>query len=99
MAYANTSFITKDMPLKTNKNSFTRFLKEEKFIAWKLFPTDELVSYWENFRQTHPDEQEDIILAEEHFQNIQLSSYKAAAVMPCVQQRATSNHATTLLQE
>ena len=63
------------MQLKT-ENSFVRFLKDEKFIEWKLFPTDELNSYWEEYLQFHPDEKDDILRAEQHFQNIDISSVK-----------------------
>ena len=63
------------MQLKT-ENSFVRFLKDEKFIEWKLFPTDELNRYWEEYLQFHPDEKDNILLAEQHFQNIDISSVK-----------------------
>lgn len=63
------------MQLKT-ENSFIRFLKDEKFIEWKLFPTDELNRYWEEYLQHHPGEKDDILLAEQHFQNIDISSVK-----------------------
>lgn len=63
------------MHLKT-ENSFVRFLKNEKFIEWKLFPTDELNRYWQEYQQYHPDERDDILLAEQHFQNINISSVK-----------------------
>ena len=57
-------------------NDFIKFLKNEKFIEWKLFPTSELNSYWENFIQQYPWEKENIEIAEQHFENIKLSSYK-----------------------
>ncbi len=63
------------MQLKT-ENSFTRFLKEEKFIEWKISPTDELDSYWDEYLQQHPTEKDDILLAEKHFKNIDISSFK-----------------------
>ncbi|OPZ29901.1 MAG: fec operon regulator FecR [Bacteroidetes bacterium ADurb.BinA174] len=63
------------MQNKHKKNDFLRFLKDEKFIEWKLFPSDELTAYWENFLQEHPNERENMTLAEEHFRNIRLSSY------------------------
>ena len=55
------------MQNKHKKNDFLRFLKDEKFIEWKLFPSDELTAYWENFLQEHPNERENMTLAEEHF--------------------------------
>lgn len=63
------------MQLKT-ENSFTRFLKEEKFIEWKISPTDELDRYWDEYLQQHPTEKDDILLAEKHFKNIDISSFK-----------------------
>ena len=41
--------------MKTDSSSFLRFLKDEKFIEWKLFPSDEVNTYWEDFLQKHPD--------------------------------------------
>lgn len=64
------------MRLKTDDNNFIRFLKDEKFIKWKLYPTDELNRYWSEYLQQHPSEKDDILAAEKHFQNINLSSVK-----------------------
>lgn len=64
------------MQLKTEDNSFIRFLKDEKFIEWKLFPTDELNRYWEEYIQQHPSERDNILLAEKHFRSIDISSVK-----------------------
>lgn len=64
------------MRSKTDDNNFIRFLKDEKFIEWKLFPTDELNIYWGEYLQQHPDEKKDILQAEKHFQNINVSSFK-----------------------
>lgn len=61
--------------MKTDSSSFLRFLKDEKFIEWKLFPSDEVNTYWEDFLQKHPDERENMALAEAHFRNVRLSSY------------------------
>jgi ferric-dicitrate binding protein FerR (iron transport regulator) len=63
------------MRLKTENSSFIRFLKDEKFIEWKLFPTDELDRYWEEYLQLHPEDRTDVKLAEKHFHNINISSY------------------------
>ena len=63
------------MQLKTDDNAdFVRFLKDEKFIEWKLFPTDELNAYWTSFLQEFPQEQENLRLAEKHFHRIKLLS-------------------------
>lgn len=64
------------MRLKTDDNSFIRFLKDEKFIEWKLFPTDELNAYWEEYLRQHPGDRDNIQLAEKHFRNINVSSLK-----------------------
>lgn len=64
------------MRLKTNNHSFIRFLKDEKFIEWKLFSTDELNAYWKAYLQQHPDEKEDLLIAEKHLQKIDFSSFK-----------------------
>lgn len=61
---------------KTGKTGFLKFLKDEKFIEWKLFPTDESIAYWEDFLQKNPHAKEDIALAENHFQHLKLSSYR-----------------------
>lgn len=64
------------MQLKTDDNNFVRFLKDEKFIEWKLLPTDELNMYWEEYLQQHPDEKEDILQAEKHLRRINVTSFK-----------------------
>ncbi len=64
------------MRLKTDNHHFVRFLKDEKFIEWKLFSTDELNRYWEEYLRRHPDEKDDILLAEKHFRSINMSSLK-----------------------
>ncbi|WP_286847123.1 FecR family protein [Proteiniphilum sp. UBA5463] len=64
------------MQFNRDDNNFIRFLKDEKFIEWKLFPTDELNKYWEEFLLQFPDKRKDINMAEKHFRHIKLSSYK-----------------------
>lgn len=64
------------MRLKTENNSFIRFLKDEKFIEWKLFPTEELDRYWEEYLLLHPEERSNIELAEKYFRNINISSHE-----------------------
>lgn len=61
---------------KTSNIDFTRYLKDETFIEWKLFPTDELDSYWNDFLQQHPEERKNFELAEKHFRNVIISSHK-----------------------
>lgn len=64
------------MQRKTAHTHFIRFLKDEKFIEWKLFPTEELNIYWRNFLQQHPDEQKNVALAEEHFRLVNTSPHE-----------------------
>ena len=64
------------MPVNAKEPNFTRFLKDEKFIQWKLFDSDELTAHWELFLHENPDEKDDFAMAEEHFRNIQLSSHR-----------------------
>ncbi|NMB36616.1 MAG: DUF4974 domain-containing protein [Bacteroidales bacterium] len=63
------------MENQSDNNNFLRFLKNEKFIEWQLWPTDELDLYWQNFLDNHPEERENVALAKKHFKNIKLSSY------------------------
>lgn len=62
-----------------NNHDFLRFLKDEKFIEWKLFPSDELDEYWNKFLQQFPNERKHVELAEEHFRHIKLFPYKQTA--------------------
>lgn len=62
------------MQPKNKKDDFVRFLKDEKFIAWKLCPTDELKTYWDEYLQLHPEEELLFREAETHFDRINLSS-------------------------
>ncbi len=64
------------MRLKTENGSFIRFLKDEQFIEWKLYPTDDLDRYWEEYLQRNPGERVDFELAEKHFHSINISSYE-----------------------
>lgn len=59
--------------------TYLHFLKDEKFIDWKLFSTDELNSYWTEYLENHPEERVDFLLAEKHFRNIKLSSHQIPA--------------------
>ena len=61
--------------MKTDSSGFLRFLKDERFIEWKLFPSDELNAYWDDFLRKHPGERENMALAEAHFRNVRLSSH------------------------
>ena len=58
-----------------DNNDFVRFLKEETFIEWKLFPTDELDMYWNDYIKNHPEDRKNILLAEQHFQSVNISSH------------------------
>lgn len=63
---------------KKENINFIWFLKDEKFIEWKFFPTDELNKFWEEFLLKHPEELSNMLLAEEHFSKIGLSSFKVS---------------------
>src|SRR5690554_1265532 len=58
---------------------FTRFLKDETFIEWKLFPTDELDTYWCDFLHRYPEERKNFEMAEKHFSNIRISSHTVSS--------------------
>ncbi len=58
---------------------FTRFLKDETFIEWKLFPTDELDAYWCDFLHRYPEERKNFEMAEKHFSNIRISSHTVSS--------------------
>lgn len=64
------------MRRNTESSNFVRFLKDERFIEWKISPNAELDEYWKEFLLHHPHEQQAFELAEKHFRNINLSSYK-----------------------
>lgn len=64
------------MTKKPIHTDFTRFLKDERFIEWKLFPSEELDAYWKEYLVLYPHERDAFELAERHFKNIHLSSYK-----------------------
>ena len=57
------------MENQSDNNNFLRFLKNEKFIEWQLWPTDELDLYWQNFLDNHPEERENVAW-QKHFKNI-----------------------------
>ena len=64
----------------TNKtNQFIKFLKDDKFIEWKLCPTDELQTYWDEFLRQNPEEEAHFRLAEIHFSRIKLSSWQLSS--------------------
>ena len=67
------------MKSKNKHTSYIHFLKDERFIEWKLFSTDELNSYWTEYLENHPEERVDFLLAEKHFRNIKLSSHQIPA--------------------
>jgi len=71
-------FNKKQMQPKNKGKNYIQFLKDEKFIEWKLKPTDELQAYWDEYLRLHPEEEEQLLLAESHFKRIKLSSYKLA---------------------
>lgn len=63
--------------IENNKNrGFIYILKDEKFIEWKLFPTDETAEFWNKYLEDNPDERDNFKLAEQYFEKIDLSSFE-----------------------
>ncbi|MDI9604606.1 MAG: FecR domain-containing protein [Bacteroidota bacterium] len=58
------------MRKRPTNTDFTRFLKDERFIEWKLFPSAELEEYWEDILQRNPEKREDFEQAERYFRDI-----------------------------
>lgn len=58
------------MRKKPINTGFTRFLKDERFIEWKLFPSTELDKYWEDILQRNPEKRKDFEQAERYFRDI-----------------------------
>lgn len=52
------------MKIKTGSN-FTKYLKDKKFIEWKLLPSDRLELFWNEYLKKYPEEKTNIVLAEE----------------------------------
>lgn len=61
-------------------NKFTDFLQDERFIHWKLFPTEESNAYWDNFLKENPHLLPLFEKAEEHFLNIKLEEDKITQI-------------------
>ncbi len=63
--------------INDNKNrGFIYILKDERFIEWKLSPTDETTEFWNKYLENNPHELENFRLAEQFFEKIDLSTYK-----------------------
>ncbi|MDR2040107.1 MAG: FecR domain-containing protein [Bacteroidales bacterium] len=56
--------------------NYTDFLKEDKFIEWRLLQTPELDLYWEDFIKNHPERKNDIAKAVEKFNVIRLNDHQ-----------------------
>ena len=64
------------MQFKKMRNNFIEYLKDERFIEWKLFQSEELQRYWKDYILQYPEELKKIELAEKHFDQIKLSPIK-----------------------
>lgn len=53
---------------------FRKFLFDDNFIKWRLFPTDDLDRYWADFIKENPQCQKDLELAIEKFKSVKLNS-------------------------
>ncbi len=51
------------------------FIFEEKFIEWRLLPTDELNKYWEDFRKNNPELSYELDIAIEEFGSLNFDTY------------------------
>ncbi|HBG57966.1 FecR family protein [Proteiniphilum sp. UBA1028] len=60
---------------KNTERKHIQYLKDEKFIKWMLYPTEELISYWQHFTEKHPEENIHLLKAKELFRRINLSTY------------------------
>jgi hypothetical protein len=54
---------------KTDENRFD-ILNDDLFVEWRLFKTDELNSYWENYIASYPDKADSIQRAIKDFQSV-----------------------------
>ncbi len=54
-------------------SSFIKYLKDEKFIEWKLLPSDELELFWNEYLEKNPEEKSNIIFAEERLRALYTS--------------------------
>lgn len=61
---------------KTSYTKFTDFLEDERFVHWKLFPTEESNAYWANFIEQNPHLLPLIREAEDHFLTIKIEEDK-----------------------
>lgn len=58
-----------------NKSPNSRkFLFDDNFIKWRLFPTEELDKYWSDFIQENPQCKKDLELAIEKFKSVRLNN-------------------------
>lgn len=51
------------------------FVFEDKFIEWRLLPTDELDKYWEDFRKNNPELSYELDIAIEKFGSLNFDTY------------------------
>ena len=54
-------------------SNFIKYLKDEKFIEWKLLPSDELELFWNEYLEKNPEEKSNIIFAEERLRALYTS--------------------------
>ncbi len=61
--------------MKNVEKDFIKFINDERFIEWVLFPTDETDNYWDLYLKNNPSDLEAFKLAKERFSNVNISSY------------------------
>ena len=57
-------------------NSYTDFVKNGKFIEWRLFRTEELDRYWTDFVEKNPEQKQNLLIAVKDFESVRLNDYK-----------------------
>lgn len=79
------------------RNVFLRYLKDDKFIEWKLLPSEKTELYWKEFIKEHPDEEANINLAEKRLRKIcnpgiELSQTKKDEILEQLEKSLSSHY-------
>lgn len=64
----------------TDKFNANDFLLNKKFIEWRLFRTQEMDDYWQNYLSLNPESREEIEIAIEKFKAIKINDYKLSTI-------------------
>jgi transmembrane sensor len=64
------------MDINTNfSRDVDNLLQNEEFIKWRLFRTEELEEYWENFRKENPHNEDVLQEAISRFEAVKINYY------------------------